>query len=120
MTSDTANAMHHRLATTCPTCGRTSRPIRPTEQVVSGLAGPDVAPLLCAVWKMVRSMTRQTSGAVRQQDLVSYITAMTGAAEYTVLGIISAAVRAGHLHREYRTGGQPVRRRSYLTWAKTS
>lgn len=103
--------------TTCPTCGRGPRIASPVEQVVAGDVGPDVAPLLCKVWAMVAALTKGMDGReVRQQDLVPHVMDLTGAAERTVVNTIAAAVRAGHLHREYRMDGDPPRRRSYLTW----
>jgi hypothetical protein len=107
--------------TTCPTCGRPPRGISPVEQVVTGLVGPDVAPLLCEVWTMVAALARGMDGReVRQQNLVAAVMDLTGAAERTVVNTIAAGVRAGYLDREYRMDGDPPRRRSYLTWKETS
>lgn len=106
------------MTTVCPTCGRGPGHHRaPADQVVTGDAGPDVAPLLCEAWEVIRAAL-QSAGRhqVRQQDLVALATALTGCAEYTATSLIAAAVRAGHVEREYRHDGTPTRRRSYLTW----
>lgn len=107
--------------TACPTCGRPPRPQSPIEAVIAGQIGSDTAPLLTAVWTTIRALMRAVDGrAVSQQALVAQVMLLTGCAERTAQNCIAAAVRAGHLTREYRSDGTPRRRRSHLRWKDTA
>lgn len=105
----------------CPTCGRAPRAqISPVDQVVTGEADRDTAPLLYEAWDVIQVLTRAMHGRpVRRQDLVAQVMTLTGCAENTAGNLIAAGVRAGYLSREYRIDGTPRRQRCYLTWRRS-